>query len=278
MSEPSAHVIRAITTDKQVRFAALDASPLWDGVRRGHPHLEADACAALVELISACLLLQSRNFFSERLQLLLKASGRAKAVVADGWPDGVIRGVLDVAGPERAGAWVKGPGLLQVMRSNPRGTPYIGTLEMVEGGIRNQIEAYLQQSEQVMASNTLWCNPLTGECGGLLVEPMPDCPPQRLALLVDALEGLEVVPFSERTPEFLTAWVNQGDGAIILSSQEVRYACRCSRESLLETLGGFEGDQRAELFGPEGDPLEMRCDYCGKLYVIRKEELRGERP
>ena len=37
MSEPApvAQVIRALTSDRHIRFSALDASPLWDGVRRG---------------------------------------------------------------------------------------------------------------------------------------------------------------------------------------------------------------------------------------------------
>jgi len=88
--QPSAaRILRALSTDQQIRFAALDASPLWDGVRRGHPQLEAPACAALVELLAAALLLQSRANFSERMQLLLQPSGRARAVVAAGfWTPG----------------------------------------------------------------------------------------------------------------------------------------------------------------------------------------------
>lgn len=262
-----------MTTDQHIRFSALDASALWDGVRRGHPHLEADACAALVQLMSAALLLQSRTFFSERLQLLVKGAGRAKALVADAWPDGDIRGVLDVH-EEAAGPWVAAPGLLQVMRSNPKGAPYIGHLELVDGPLQVQVEAYLQQSEQVQASCTLWCNPASGEAGGLLVEPLPDCPPERLARLVDALEGLDVVPFWEREPEFLARWVNQGDGAPVLAATEVRYRCRCSRESLVGTLSGFPPERLEELFH-SGGPIGVRCDYCGREYDIRREDVPG---
>jgi len=275
--QPSgAGVIRALTADQQVRFAALDASPLWDGVRRGHPQLEAQACAALVELMAAALLLQSRTFFSERLQLLLKTAGRAKSVVADAWPDGGIRGMLDTwpGEPEPAEPWLKPPGLLQVMRSNPAGQPYVGKLEMVEGPLQAQIEAYLLQSEQVQASMTLWCDPGSGESGGLLVEPMPACSPERMAILVAAIEGLEVVPLWERTPAFLATWVNQGEGAEVLARVETRYRCRCDRASLVATLTGFGRERVEELFRA-GAPLEVRCDYCGKVYTLGPEELLG---
>lgn len=268
-----ARVSRVLTSDHHVRFTVLDAGPLWDGVRRGHPQLEADACARLVGLLSAALLLQSRTFFSERLQLVLKGTGRIKALVADSWPEGDIRGILDLSEGDSGLPWIQGPGSLRVMRSNPKGQPYLGTLELVHGDIQAQVEAYLLQSEQVQASTTLWCDPGTGEAGGLLVEPLPGCPRERLARVVQAIEGLEVVPNWEREPEFLCRWVNQGEGAEILSTTEVQYRCRCRKESLLEVLQGFVRSRLDELF-PEDGPVEVRCDYCGTSYLIRRSELR----
>jgi molecular chaperone Hsp33 len=271
LHEP-AWILRALTSDRQIRIAALDAGPLWDGVRRGHPQLEAGACTVLVQLLAATQLLQSRNFFAERMQLLLKTSGAAKAVVSDSWPDGGVRGMLDLDDGKAGKPWVEAPGLLQVMRSNPGGTPYIGGLELVEGPLETQIEAYLQQSEQINASVSLWCDPSTGEGGGLLVEPLPGCPDERMEQLIAALEGLEVVPLWERTPDFLVGWVNRGEGAEILSRTQVEYVCRCGRESLVATLNGFGDERVAELF-QAGSPMEVRCDYCGKVYSIAREDL-----
>jgi molecular chaperone Hsp33 len=269
-----ARVVRGLTQDHHIRIAALDASPLWDGVRRGHPQLDRDACACLTELLSATALLQSRGLFAERLQLLLKGSGHAKAVVADSWPDGTIRGVLDVSEKPDA-PWILAPGILQVMRSNPDGKPYIGTSELVEGGVTTQVEAYLLLSEQVQASLTLWCDPATGEAGGLLVEPLPHCPPERLARLVQAIESLEVVPNWERTTDFLLGWVNQGKGTEELSTSELHYRCRCNRPALLGTLQGFPMAQQLDLFA-EADTLEVRCDYCSMVYSVAREELLGK--
>ena len=271
---PQARVIKALTQDGHIRLSSLDASPLWDGVRRSHPHLDPGACACLTELLAAAALLQARTLFAERLQLLVKGTGRAKAVVADSWPDGTIRGVLDVRDESDAGSpWSAAPGVLQVMRSNPSGQPYIGNLPLVEGGIQTQVEHYLQQSEQVQASLSLWCDAGTGEAGGLLVEPLPQCPPERLARLVQAIEGLEVVPLWERTPDFLAAWVAQGQGTELQSATELFYRCRCSRTALLATLRTFPRDQMAELFREPG-PVEVRCDYCGTMYPITPEDLR----
>lgn len=269
---PRARVLRALTSDRHIRFTVMDAGPLWDGVRRGHPHLEAQACACLVELLAAALLLQSRTSFSERLQLMLRGAGRAKALVADSWPEGDIRGVLDVSEEKPDGQWIQGPGFLKVMRSNPKGQPYIGTLDLVEGPVQAQIEAYLLQSEQTRASVTLWCDPGTGEAGAILVEPMPNCPRERLGRLVHAIESLEVVPNWEREPEFLCRWINQGEGTTILSTIEVQYRCRCHKGALIKILRGFDHAKLDELFQGVG-PVEVRCDYCGKAYLISRSEL-----
>ncbi len=272
---PLARVTRALTSDQRIRLAALDASALWDGVRRGHPQLDAEACACLTELLAATALLNSRALFLERLQLFVKGAGRARAVVGDCWPDGTLRGVLDLA-PRLEGPWVEAPGTLVVMRSSASGQPWTGTLPLVAGGIQAQVEAYLLQSEQVQASLTLWCDPLTGHAGGLLVEPLPDCPPARLARLVQAIEGVEVLQDHERVPDFLTEWVNGGPGAEVLGSVDLAYRCRCTRESLLGTILGFPREQLRELFADDTE-VEVRCDYCGRTYLLaRPEVLPGE--
>lgn len=270
-------IIRALTSDKLIRLAALDMRPLWDAVRRGHPQLEADACAYLTQALGGTLLLQSRGLFVERLQVMIRTHGRANAIVADAWPDGSIRGMLDIAPNSENAPWLESPGILQVMRSNFRGEPFVAKLPLLDGDIALQLEGYLQHSEQINASMILWCDPLTGEGGGLIVEPLPNCPPERLEKLISAIDGLEVVPNWERDCEFLLRWINQGDGATILGTQEVEYRCRCSQKSLIETIKGFSPEQLEAVF-PEGQSAEIRCDYCGKNYTLNKSELDSEQP
>ncbi|HET8715318.1 MAG TPA: Hsp33 family molecular chaperone HslO, partial [Holophagaceae bacterium] len=67
---------------------------------------------------------------------------------------------------------------------------------------------------------------------------------------------------------------NQGPGAVVLTETDLGYRCRCQRESLMATLSGFTQDQLEDLFR-EGDPIEVRCDYCGTVYPITRAELPG---
>jgi molecular chaperone Hsp33 len=228
----------------------------------------------LVELLAAAALLQSRSLLAERIQLVLRSAGHAKAIVADSWPDGSIRGILDLNTNTEGdgGPWIASPGNFQVMRSNPNGPPYIGNIELIDGAISAQVEHYLQQSEQIQACAAIWCDPLSGEAGGLVVEPLPNCPAERLKRMVAALDGLEVTQPWERTPEFIVGWINQGEGAEILSSLNLEYRCRCSKQSLVDTLGVMPQDQRLEIFDGK-NTIEAHCEYCGKSYAIAQEEL-----
>jgi molecular chaperone Hsp33 len=270
----SAQVVRALTADGQIRLSAMNAASLWDGARRGHPHLEADACAMLVELLTAAALLQSRSLLAERIQLVLRSDGRAKAIVADSWPDGSVRGILDLNPECGRKPWITFPGNFQVIRSNPNGPPYIGNIELIDGPISSQVEHYLQQSEQIQACVALWCDPFSGEAGGLIVEPLPGCPAERLKRMLAALDGLEVSHLWERTPDFIVNWINQGEGAEILSSLNLEYRCRCSKQSLVDTLSIMPLDQRQEIFY-EKNTIEAHCEYCGKSYAIAQDELSG---
>ena len=77
-----------------------------------------------------------------------------------------------------------------------------------------------------------------------------------------------------RGMDFLSTWINGGPGAEVLSTTAMRYFCRCTRESLLAALAGFGQDQVDELF-KDGDPVSVRCDYCGKDYRVSRGDLPG---
>jgi molecular chaperone Hsp33 len=68
--------------------------------------------------------------------------------------------------------------------------------------------------------------------------------------------------------------VNRGEGAEVLSRTRCEYVCRCSREALLATLNGFGAERVEELF-QAGSPMEVRCDYCGKVYSVAREDLKA---
>jgi molecular chaperone Hsp33 len=266
-----ARISRYLTSDQWIKVDIVEMGSLWDRIRRHHPSYEAHQSATLAQGLMATLLLLGRSDFLQRVQLMIKSSGGIRRIIGDAWPDGSLRGFCDLGSPE-APTPFESPGTIQVMRSQPSGEPYQGLLPLVEGDLGKQLEAYFQQSEQIQASVHLWCDPLTGLGGALKVEPLPLCPPSRLGRLIQALEGLDVVPFEERTTEFLMSWINQGEGGRLLTSTSAHYACRCNRDELVRILRGFSQDEKEHLFATQNS-TEIRCDYCAEVYMIRASEL-----
>ena len=215
-------------------------------------------------------LLMGRSHGLQRIQLLLKSLGRIETMMIDVWPDGSLRGFCDHRETETED--LKTPGQIRVMRSNEGEQPYTGVLPLIEGGIAKQLESYLSQSEQIQASVTMWIDPLTGQGGAFMVEPLPQCPPKRLARLIHAVEGFEVVLPEERTHAFIASWINGGAGAIETASSELRYECRCSKESLIDIMRKFSSSDRDHLFSNQPS-TEVHCDYCANVYQISVEDL-----
>jgi len=269
-----AKISRFMTADQWIKVDIVEMGPLWDRIRRHHPSYDAPQSAILAEGLMATLLLLGRSDFLQRVQFMVKSSGHIKNLMADAWPDGSIRGFCDLGSSQEASS-LELPGSIQVMRSQPSGEPYRGLLPLVEGGLDKQLEAYFQQSEQIETSVHLWCDPLTGLGGALKVEPLPLCPTERLSRLIQALEGLDVVPFEERTTEFLATWINQGEGCQLLTSSDIRYACRCNRNDLVRIMKGFSPEEKQHLFDVQ-DHTEVRCDYCSEVFIIRPSDLTSE--
>jgi len=57
-----------------------------------------------------------------------------------------------------------------------------------------------------------------------------------------------------------------------LERREVRLACDCSRERMERALITLGREQAAELIESE-EPVEIRCEFCGRSYAFEPTEL-----
>ncbi len=61
-------------------------------------------------------------------------------------------------------------------------------------------------------------------------------------------------------------------GLAYLGSRQISFFCPCSHERMVMNLKGlYSGDQQ-ELFSEKGE-VEIKCDYCRKVYIIKESEL-----
>lgn len=62
-------------------------------------------------------------------------------------------------------------------------------------------------------------------------------------------------------------------GYTFLSIKRVHLKCRCTRDKLVMTFRNLEPDSIKDIF-EDGPEVEVNCDYCGKLYKIKEDDLK----
>lgn len=64
-------------------------------------------------------------------------------------------------------------------------------------------------------------------------------------------------------------------GLIYLRSIEINFKCPCSKDLMLANLATLIGTKDDDLFGAQKNHLEIKCDYCKKMYTISREDLNN---
>lgn len=80
-------------------------------------------------------------------------------------------------------------------------------------------------------------------------------------------EGLKALSVLEKNPS-LSA-LKEENGFVVSSEKELTYGCTCSKRSARRVLSSLPEEERAAL----EEENEIICKFCGKKYLIRKDEI-----
>ncbi|MBN1243704.1 MAG: Hsp33 family molecular chaperone HslO [Spirochaetales bacterium] len=220
---------------------------------------------------------------ADRVSLVLESDGPLAGFSVEGAADGSVRGSAEAGSATPASldpaAWI-GRGTLSASRfiaGAPR--PFVGQVELVEGGpARNLAELFLR-SEQTRSAVAVGVRPdrlgRPEGAGGMLLQAMPGADDI-------AIERAEKA--FGRLPPIGSWFADGGDaGALVertfaelspvyLGTRPFRFDCPCSKERFaasIEALG--EGLRELAENGPW--PVETVCKACGSIYLFERDEL-----
>ena len=284
------YMIRATAADAQVRAFAVTSRDLVEYAREAHD-LSPVASAALGRTMSAALMMAD----------MLKGPQDLLTIKIDG--DGPIGGILVTA--DNAGGvkgYVENPsvdlpnkteghldvggavgrGTLTVIRDMGMKDPYVGQTAIQTGEIAEDITYYYAVSEQIPSSVGLGVLVNRREkkilqAGGFIVQLMPFAEEETIAKLEKNLAAIDSVTqmlSSGDTPETMLGKVLDGLGPVVTAKDPVEFRCSCGKERYERALVLLGRDEVQKIVD-DGEPVEIKCQFCGKKYSFSPDELKA---
>jgi molecular chaperone Hsp33 len=281
-----------------IRGRLVRLGPAVDEILTRHDY-PATVASVLAEALALAPLLAAALKYEGIFTLQTKGDGPLSMLVVDVTSAGDLRGyaqfdaeavlaVASAAGAQPSIPRLLGSGYLAFTVDQGQHTErYQGIVELTGATLAECVHHYFRQSEQLEAAVKLaGAKDAEGRwrAGGLMIQRMPDLGGlgsdrdeegwRRAAAFMASSTTAEMLDPALPADRLLYRLFHE-DGVRAYQPQELRFACRCSRDRVADMLGAL----------PRGDIDEMKadgesvitCEFCSARYVFSPAELEATR-
>lgn len=282
-------IVIADAFDGQVRIHAMCSTALVEEAVNLH-HCMPTSAAALGRTLSVTALMASDlKDENEKITCVINGHGPAGTILTIGKGNGEVKGFI--ANPNvylvredghlDVGKAVGTKGTVTVSRNMGLKEPFTGISALQTGEIGDDFAYYFTVSEQVPSAVAVGVlvepDGHVSASGGMIVSMMPGAQE-------DAISGCEKIISSMPAMTHLISEEKDIDSVVtklfanaqILDHKPVKYYCGCSKEHYGDALSTLPVKDLDEMIA-EKKPIEIRCQYCDKVYTYSTEELQAIR-
>ncbi len=285
------HLFRGTIRALNLRLVVALCTDLCQDAALRHHASPAAACA-LGRGLLAGVLLATLTKTEERVTIQIQANGPLRGLTVDAYGDGLVRGFphapqaglgADMSKRQRLAPFLGRDGVVHVVRDIGVRDRYEGQVSFVTAEVDEDVEAYLRNSEQIPSA--LGCELIMDPAGqivcagGVLVQSMPDSPPETKQHLREVQHMLRSGDFFDvcktrpRSAQDLARFIAgpYESSLEFIDHRPLCFQCRCDRGRIAAMLRGMSLTDLDELIA-EGK-AEVTCNYCAVRYEISRDEL-----
>jgi molecular chaperone Hsp33 len=270
----SADTLRRFVFEKEeIRGSIVRLKDTWQHLLNADQY-PPQVQAMLGEALAATALLGRNLKFEGRLTLQIQGGAHLRLLVMQCDHRLRMRGLArfgDVV-PEAFTELVDGGALCITVESGRDAERYQSIVPLSEIDLAESLALYYQQSVQLP---TIFMLAADGERAvGLMLQALPERKPGSgyWKRMVEGLQGLDVARMSLVQDEVLLTALFPDDDIRLFEPEAVKFHCECSDERIDNMLKMLGAAELTDLISDQ-DPVEIRCEFCNKLYRLPAEHI-----
>lgn len=281
-------LVKALVCGERVRVIVNSTTNLCEEARKRHDCWPT-AAAALGRVLSIGSIMGSmQKNEHEKVTIQINGGGPIGTILVDCFPNGNVRGFVsdphqfytyNDTGKLAVGVAVGKEGTLKVIKDLGLKDDFSGTVQLQTGEIGDDFAYYFTASEQVPSAVSLGVlvepDNAVSAAGGMLIQLLPNALEEDIIKIEKILKTLK--PMSEmihegKTPEQII--LETFEDAHILSHQDIKFECPCSKEHMKEALMTLTQEERQKMI-EEDHGCEIVCHWCNTRYQFTEDELQA---